>query len=153
LADNVEITAGSGTPIATDDVGGVQYQVVKWDAGVDGAAAPALSTFMASASDGSTPLTSDAQAVKGSEGKVYGYYIYNPNSIAQFVHFYDVAAASVTVGTTAPKFTLTIPPTSAANLMGPFGVGFDDAISVAATDTAGGPGAPNSDIDAVIWYA
>jgi hypothetical protein len=29
MADNVAITAGSGTTIATDDVGGVHYQVVK----------------------------------------------------------------------------------------------------------------------------
>lgn len=34
--DNVEITAGSGSPIRTDLVGTAHYQVVKLDAGGDG---------------------------------------------------------------------------------------------------------------------
>ncbi|MGE3341493.1 MAG: hypothetical protein AB7J46_06390 [Candidatus Altimarinota bacterium] len=38
MADNVAITAGSGTSIATDDVGGVQYQRVKVSVGADGSA-------------------------------------------------------------------------------------------------------------------
>jgi hypothetical protein len=36
MADNVAITAGSGTTIATDDVGGAQYQRVKVVWGADG---------------------------------------------------------------------------------------------------------------------
>ena len=42
MADNVAITAGSGTSIATDDIGGVQYQRVKVAIGADGAAIPGL---------------------------------------------------------------------------------------------------------------
>lgn len=38
MADNVPITAGTGTDIATDDVGGVQYQRVKATWGPDGTA-------------------------------------------------------------------------------------------------------------------
>lgn len=41
MADNVAITAGSGTSIATDDVGGAHYQRVKLALGADGAAADA----------------------------------------------------------------------------------------------------------------
>jgi hypothetical protein len=41
MADNVAITAGSGTSIATDDVGGVQYQRVKVAWGADGSASDA----------------------------------------------------------------------------------------------------------------
>jgi hypothetical protein len=44
MADNVAITAGSGTSIATDDVGGVQYQKVKIDVGGDGASLPLSTT-------------------------------------------------------------------------------------------------------------
>ena len=44
MADNVPITAGSGTSIATDDVGGVQYQRVKVTYGTDGSATDASST-------------------------------------------------------------------------------------------------------------
>jgi hypothetical protein len=40
MADNVNITAGAGTAIRTDDVGGVQYQVIKIDVGGDGASIP-----------------------------------------------------------------------------------------------------------------
>jgi hypothetical protein len=42
MADNIDITEGSGKIVATDDVGGVQYQRIKLDLGTDGAAAPAL---------------------------------------------------------------------------------------------------------------
>ena len=38
IVDNVAITAGSGTTIATDDVGGVQHQRVKVEFGADGSA-------------------------------------------------------------------------------------------------------------------
>lgn len=36
MSDNVAITAGAGTSIATDDVGGVQHQRVKVTLGADG---------------------------------------------------------------------------------------------------------------------
>lgn len=39
MADNVAITAGAGTSIATDDVGGVHYQKIKLRGGADDAAA------------------------------------------------------------------------------------------------------------------
>lgn len=38
MADNVAITAGSGTSVATDDVGSVQYQRIKLTPGPDGTA-------------------------------------------------------------------------------------------------------------------
>lgn len=44
MADNVAITAGAGTSIATDDVSSVHYQRIKLDYGADGAAAPATAT-------------------------------------------------------------------------------------------------------------
>lgn len=40
MADNVAITAGTGTAIAADDVSSVFYQKVKLDYGADGATAP-----------------------------------------------------------------------------------------------------------------
>lgn len=36
MADNVDVTPGAGATIGTDDVGGVQYQVVKIGVGADG---------------------------------------------------------------------------------------------------------------------
>ena len=112
-----------------------------------------LTTMNASSSDGATALTSTAQVIKASAGQLYGYYIYNPNSSAQFVQFYNTAAASVTVGTTNPLFMLTIPATSAANLMSAHGIAFSNAgWSWSATSTAGGNGAPTTALDAIAWY-
>lgn len=110
------------------------------------------STVNSTSSDGGTALTSTAQAIKASAGVLKGYYIYNPNSAAVFVCVYNVASASVTVGTTNPLFMLTIPGTSAANLWMPDGIAFSTAISWAATSTAGGNGAPTTALDAVAWY-
>lgn len=42
MADHIDITEGSGKTVATDDVGGKQYQRIKLDFGTDGAAAPAV---------------------------------------------------------------------------------------------------------------
>lgn len=117
------------------------------------AEAHGLSVFNASSSDGATALTSTAQVIKASAGQVYGWYIYNPNSTAQYVQFYNTAAASVTVGTTSPLFMLTIPATSGANVEFTNGITFTNAgFSCAATSTAGGNGAPTTALDAVIFY-
>lgn len=40
MADNVDVTPGAGASIATDDVGGIQFQKVKLDLGGDGLSAP-----------------------------------------------------------------------------------------------------------------
>lgn len=42
--DNVAVTPGTGATIATDDVGGVQYQRVKMDIGGDGVSSPVTSS-------------------------------------------------------------------------------------------------------------
>ncbi len=113
-----------------------------------------LTTFMASGSDGSNILVATAQAIKASTGQMYGYYAYNPEAAVTFVHFYNTAAASVTVGTTSPLFSIAIPAGAAANLMFPFGVTFSNAgWSCAATTTAGGNTAPATGVSLVVWYA
>ena len=108
--------------------------------------------FNATSSDGATALTNSAQAVKASAGQVGGWFIYNPNASAQFVQFYNTASGSVTVGTTNPLFMLTIPATAAANIEFVNGIPFSTAISIAATSTAGGNGAPASAMDVVVFY-
>ena len=111
------------------------------------------STFMASGSDGSSILVATAQVIKASAGVLYGYYAWNPEAAVTFVHFYNTAAASVTVGTTNPLFTIAIPAGSAANLAFPYGVTFSNAgWSCAATTTAGGNTAPATGVSLVAWY-
>lgn len=65
MADNVAITAGSGTNVATDDVGGVHFQKVKLDVGGDGATVPATG-------DGTYGLDVDVTRVSGNVTVVQG---------------------------------------------------------------------------------
>jgi hypothetical protein len=112
-----------------------------------------LSTFMASGSDGSSILVATAQAIKATAGQLYGYYIYNVEAAVMYVHFYNTAAASVTVGTTNPMFTVAVPAGAAANLSLTHGIAFSNAgWSCAATTTAGGNTAPTTGVSLVAWY-
>lgn len=99
-----------------------------------------------------TALTSTAQVIKGSAGKFGGYYIYNPNATATYVILYDIAAASVTVGTSTPKLVFCIPATAGANLELLAGIPFGTAMSIAATTTGGGNTAPSTALEAMIFY-
>lgn len=44
MADNMNVQTGSGGPVATDEIGGVQYQRVKVNYGADGSATDVSST-------------------------------------------------------------------------------------------------------------
>lgn len=64
MADNVSITAGSGTTIAADDIGGVLHQRVKLSQGADGAAtdvssAAPLQVTLANTGANATPVVVD----------------------------------------------------------------------------------------------
>lgn len=109
-------------------------------------------SFLATSSDGATALTNSAQAIKASAGSFGGYYIYNPNTSATYVHVYNVAAASVTVGTTNPKLTFCIPASSAANIEIANGVPFGTALSCSATTTGGGNTAPTTALEAIFFF-
>lgn len=59
MADNVAITAGSGTAVATDDVASVHYQKVKIDVGADGVSAALSNSNPIPVSDAGSSLTVD----------------------------------------------------------------------------------------------
>ena len=101
--------------------------------------------------DSSTALVATKQTIKASPGQLYGWYVYNPNSSAQWVHFYNTD--SVTVGTTNPLLSIVLPPLSAANLLSTMGIAFSTAISTAATTDGGGNTAPAVALEAVFFYA
>jgi len=98
------------------------------------------------------------QQVKASAGQVYGGWVYNAAASILYLKFYNVVAASVTVGTTVPVITLPLPPASLVVLGGPglaHGIEFTTAISVAVTtgladNNAGAPA--TNDIVANIFY-
>lgn len=100
-----------------------------------------------------TALTNSAQVIKASAGKFGGYYIYNPNASATYVMVYNIAAASVTVGTSTALLVFCIPATSAANLELVHGIPFSNAgWSIAAATTGGGNTAPATALEAMVWY-
>lgn len=148
-----KLAANSGVDIGDVDVTSISAGTnLVGDVGIQPRTTNGLDTFMASGSDGSSILVATAQAAKASAGKVYGYYAYNPETAVSFVHFYNTASGSVTVGTTNPLFSLPIPPGAAANLMSEIGITFGTAITVAATTTAGGNTAPTTGVSLVVWY-
>lgn len=57
MADNVTITPGTGATIASDSVGGVQYQVVKLDVGGDGVSLPVSTSNPVPVVEGGAVLT------------------------------------------------------------------------------------------------
>jgi len=67
--------------------------------------------------------------------------------------FYNIAAASVTVGTSTSRLILAIPALSAANLWcQPGGISFGSAMSWAAATTAAGNGAPTTALEANAFW-
>jgi hypothetical protein len=149
-----KLAANSGVDIGDVDVTSIAAGTnLVGDVGIQPRTTNGLDTFMASGSDGSSILVATAQVIKASAGKLYGYYAFNPEASTTFVHFYNTAAASVTVGTTNPLFTLAIPAGAAANLMSEIGITFSNAgWSCAATTTAGGNTAPSTGVSLVAWY-
>lgn len=146
MADNIAITAGAGTTVATDDVGGVHFQKVKRNYGGDGASADSLSL------NRQTALSNTDVEVKGSAGFLHGYHFYNPNSTVAFVQIYNALAANVTVGTTTPDLTFAVVPLGGVDMVFPVPIGFSTAITIAATTTITGGTAPSTGLLTDIFY-
>lgn len=150
MADNVPITAGAGTNIAADDVGGVYYQRIKRSYGPDGSASDGLSIKRVAT------LSNTATEVKDAAGQVHGWHIHNPNSSIAYVHIYNIVDTSVTVGTSTPAITLALPSNSTATIgvdgVFPIPITFDTAISLAATTTIAGSTAPSTGILVNLFY-
>lgn len=71
MADNVAITAGSGTTIASDDIGSVQYQRVKVTWGADGTANDANATTPLPVSGGGIPKTISTSFTRPADTTAY----------------------------------------------------------------------------------
>ena len=66
---------------------------------------------------------------------------------------YNIAAASVTVGTSTALLVFAIPAGSAANIEMANGITFSNAgWSIAAATTGGGNTAPTTALEAMVWY-
>jgi hypothetical protein len=112
-----------------------------------------LSVANFNSGDTYTALTNSAQVIKASAGNLYGYYIYNPNASVAYVMIYNIAAASVTVGTSTALMVFAVPASSGSNLMFPYPITFSNAgWSIACATTGGGNTAPGTALEVMIWY-
>lgn len=112
-----------------------------------------LSVANFTSGDTYTALTATAQVIKATAGKLYGYYIFNPNAVTSYVMVYNIAAASVTVGTSTALLVFAIPAGSAANIEMANGITFSNAgWSIAAATSGGGNTAPATALEAMVWY-
>lgn len=107
----------------------------------------ALTTYRAN-SINSTPA-----AVKTSSGRVYQYTIMNSNNTAAFVHLWDAAPGSITLGTTVPKVTLPIPAGSTLDGYWAMSHGYTTAISVSGSANWDGTGAITTGLQMTLGYA
>jgi hypothetical protein len=123
MADNVQITAGSGTTIATDDIGGgVQVQRFKATWGVDGTATDVQRTAAAALPETSvgtgTNATSQVTVTNGSttivsarEGR-RGVLLYNLQTVAVYIEV-DGTAATTSNFRLDPGASMFLPVTTA----------------------------------------
>jgi hypothetical protein len=120
------------------------------------AATSGWSSINATAADSGVPCTSTPEPIKASQGVFGGYFITNPNTADMWVHIYNVAYGSVTVGTTVPQLSFRIPGNStesrAANLEISQGIQFSAAMSYACTTSAAANGNPSTALEADFFY-
>ncbi len=62
MADNFDVTPGTGKTVGTDDVGGVHYQKIKLDAGGDGVSVPVIAGQQTSANSIPVVLSTEQEA-------------------------------------------------------------------------------------------
>jgi len=126
------------------------------DVKVNPSGALVTATTLEAAADGGVSVASGtigatATAVSATAGQVYGWYIYNPNSVVVYVQFFNTAAGSVTPGSTTPVYSIGIPATSGANVFG-IGVAHSTAITIAITTGRSNGISPSSTVDYNIFY-
>lgn len=89
-------------------------------------------------------VTNAAENATTASGWLVGGDIYNPGASVAYLQIFDLAAASVVLGTTVARWTLAIPATSAREIDPPRPIRCLARISYAVTATRTGAGAPAS---------
>jgi hypothetical protein len=98
-------------------------------------------------------LDTVVQRIKNQPGMLGGYFIYNPNSTASYIHFYDTAnTTGVTPGTVTPKWSIGVPATAGAHIEFANGMYFSSGIAVSASTAATGNTATVATIPANFIY-
>ena len=100
-----------------------------------------------------TGLTNSVVNVKTVPGVLALVHCYNPNSSEIVLQFFNSLAANVVLGTTAPYAIVPIAGSVTGGWsLSPLAVGFNTAISVAATTTSSGSTAPATLPDCDIFF-
>jgi hypothetical protein len=101
-----------------------------------------------------TNLDLDAkETILAAPGTLFGYELFNESADTIFVHFYDALIANVTVGTTAPKWTVGLQTVSGSRMEIYGGMVFTTGITIAATTTPGGSTEPGAnECQAAVMY-
>lgn len=96
-------------------------------------------------------IDNTAQTLKASMGWLSGLHVQNPNAADAWLHFYDLAAGSVTVGTTTPKLSFVVPANGAyAEEFDE--IAFETALTYAASTTATGGTDPTTGLVGNLFY-
>lgn len=88
-----------------------------------------------------------ATAIKASAGQLYGYHLFNTTAAVAYVQLFNVAAASVTLGSTAPTLSIGIPASGGVTVNFDKGIPFATAISYACTTTRTGSSGATCDVN------
>jgi len=107
-----------------------------------------LSTTMVAGDGADMLFDSDgdntAQVIKAATGSLYSIEVSNSNSADAWIQFFNVAAGSVTVGTTVPDQSYFVPANGAMDKVFSTPIAFDTAITYACTTSATGNGDPTT---------
>lgn len=150
---NMRLQDGSGTAINKGSATSANSLPVVIAS--DQAAIPTQQTPATSGGMGlpfSAAVTSTKVQVKGAAGQVYGWSIMNNGSVPCYIQVFNLASASVTVGTTVPDYVIPIPaPSSGTNGAGQvieisLGIAHSTGITLACTTTRGGSTTATCDV-------
>lgn len=98
-------------------------------------------------------ITNTAEALKASPGLIIGGEVFNGDASAvAYLVFFQVAAASVVLGTTVPVYTVAVPAGAARAFVPPRPIRCTTAMSYAAVTTRLGSTAPSTALTACIHY-
>lgn len=114
MADNITLP-GAASVVATDDVGGVHYQVVKLDMGGNGASTPVSSAMPVNPLVPATPyvLTNDANThvpilIVSGTSNLSSLYATNLGTTAAYIHLFNKATTPAG-NSDVPDMTIVLP--------------------------------------------
>lgn len=119
----------------------------------------AVTSPVSLAANGTLPYSASVNAtkaqVKGSAGTVFGWSIMNTTSAIAYCQVFNLASASVTVGTTTPDYVIPIPANATtgagSNIFSEKGWSHSTGITIACTTTR--TGSTNAACDVLMFYS